>query len=1022
MNELKLNKFDWEDPTILQINREPARAWYIPYDCEKNALYASKGKSPYYKLLNGNWKFSYYERYIDAPKDFYVEDYDTSSWKDIPVPSNWQMYGYDIPQYVNVTYPYPLDPPYVPNDNPCGIYIRSFRMPKEWDSKKVYINFEGVNSCFYIYINGQFVGYSQGTHIPSEFDITSYVKDGENKLAIKVMKWCDGSYLEDQDFYRLSGIFRDVYLLARDSAHLRDAFIKYDMDATYSNVDIEAELEFTDVVPEGAKVKLYDTENKCIAESPISTEGKTDIVKMSVENIKGWTAETPNVYKVVVECGSEVIAFNTGFRKIEVSKEGALLINGQAVKLKGVNRHDSHPDLGHYTPMDHMMLDLMQMKRFNINTIRTSHYPNTPEFLQLCDKYGFYLVDEADLETHGTEFGKDKYMLTDSEDWKEAYLDRMVRMVERDKNHPCIIFWSLGNESSMGPNHENMANWAKNRDSSRLIHYEGTSWNRLEDEKPNKCVDVVSRMYASPDECVKAALNDDMRPFFQCEYSHAMGLGPGDLKTYWDLFYKYPKLIGGCVWEWCDHSVRKFKDGKEYFIYGGFFGEHPNDGNFCVDGLNFPDRIAHTGLKEYKKVIQPIRLEAAELSEGKVKITNLYDFIDTSALSIVWRVEKDGHEICGGSIDDVVVKPHDSVEIKLPYSLPESCSYGCYLNVSFVQKQDTDWEKAGYEVAWEQFKLPVEVEAKAQAESKNMADIRVKEDERSIYVSGDDFEYVFDRFKGNFESIKNNGVEMVAEAPKVSIWRAPTDNDRNIKGKWRSLGYDKATAHVYGSGVVSKTDKYVVIETRYALSAKIMEPILKGSNFFTVFADGEVSVEMNANVREGILHLPRFGMEFAMPEGNENIEYYGMGPGENYVDLCRSSRMGLYTSTVSDQYEPYVKPQENANHTETAWLGVKDIMGRGMIFKGEPAINFSTLHYTAEDMDAAGLTIDLAKRKETIVHIDYRQTGIGSNSCGPKLNQEYEFNERDIKFKFAYKPVWIESLSFEDEAKTISVK
>lgn len=1000
---------EWQNPELLHINREPARAYYIPFHSLETALAHHKGTSPYYKLLNGTWKFSYYNTYMEAPSNFHEVNYCAENWATIPVPSNWQLHGYDIPQYTNINYPFPFNPPYVPNENPAGLYIKEFSIPANWKAEDIFLNFEGVNACFYVWVNGTFIGYSQGTHIPSEFNITNALVEGTNKLAVKVLKWCDGSYLEDQDFYRLSGIFRDVFLLARSPIHVRDFFVKPTLDETYTNGTLNVEVDFSRTLEGSFTASLFDADNNLVT----STTATESNLTLEVPNAHKWTAETPYLYTLVFEYNDEFIPTQVGFRTLEVAEDGALLVNGVAIKLKGVNRHDSHPDLGHYTPVQHMIDDLLLMKRHNINTVRTSHYPNTSEFLRLCNQYGFYVVDEADLETHGTYVDPNCNILTDDPTWQEAYVDRMVRMVERDKNHPCVIMWSLGNESFMGPNHVAMANWAKERDASRLVHYEGTTSccgnveKGCEEGKIHSCVDVVSYMYPSPEYVGKEGEStDDLRPFFMCEYSHAMGVGPGDLKDYWDVFYKYPRLIGGCVWEWCDHSVRQYDGDKDFFVYGGYFGEFPHDGNFCVDGLVSPDRVPHTGLKEYKHVIQPVQATAFDPTHGIVTFTNRYDFLDLSDLKLEWTVTKDGTIYESGTITNIQIPPHTSADVAIGYTLPAVIDGDFFLNLSFVQKTSTPWAAPGYEVAFDQFEL-----AMAPYYEIPVADtIIVKEDPLNITFEGENFNYSFNKFYGSFESLQTNGIELLAARPKTSIWRAPTDNDRNIQHRWRSALMHHATPHIYEANIVETTGQYVTLEVNYALVAPSVRPLLHGTTTYKVWATGEISVNMKATVRDNIEELPRFGLELHMPAGNENVSFFGMGPNENYVDLCQSSYMGRFNTTVDGLYELYIKPQECGNHTQVRWATIHNQSGVGLLFKGDTAFSLSALHFTAEDLTTTPMHHQLQRRKETILHIDYRQTGIGSNSCGPELASKYAFSEKEINFNFSMKPIWLENI------------
>ena len=1001
-----LQSLDWQNPGVLQRRREAPAAYFIPYHSARSARDGLRGASAFYRLLNGNWKFAYYDSWTKVPEGFADRDADVSGWNTIRVPMSWQMAGYDVPQYTNVHYPFPVDPPYVPAENPAGVYVRDFTRPTGWADKSLYLHFEGVSACFYLWVNGQPAGYSQGSHLPSVFDITPFVTDGPNRLTVEVLKWCDGSYLEDQDFYRLSGIFRDVYLTARDKAHLRDIFVHTELDAAYVDGKITAELAF-EGSPEGEILaQLYAPGGELLAERTLPAGA--DACTFDVPAAQKWTAETPALYTLLLRCGSEYIPVSVGIRQFEI-RDGVLLLNGTAIKIKGVNRHDSHPDLGYYTPVAHMEADLMQMKRHNINAVRTSHYPNTPEFLSLCDRYGFYVVDEADLETHGIAV-KSETALTDDPAWREAYLDRVQRMVERDKNHPCVFMWSMGNESFMGHNHMAMAKWAKQRDPGRPVHYEGANKGYLVNGYEDPCVDMVSRMYPPLQWCADyCEKHEDPRPLFLCEYSHAMGVGPGDLKDYWDLIYRYPRFLGGCVWEWCDHSVRqKDAQGREFFVYGGYFGETPNDANFCCDGLNFPDRIAHTGLKEYKQVIAPVQAEAVDLKAGVVRLRNRYDFLDLSGLALVWRVTRDGLTVAQGRVETLDAAPHGACEVCLPYTLPATDTAEYYLNLSFVQKADTPWEPAGYEVGCTQLTLPVT--CRVEEVPAAFPPVAIGREPHRFVLTGENFRYVFDAVAGSFESLRLGGTELLARGTRLSIWRAPTDNDRNIQTTWRAAQMDTSFTRVYESAVEPGPAGSAVITLACAHGGNSEEPVLRAHIRCTVLGSGEIRVETTADVRENLIHLPRFGFEFALPAGFESVEYFGMGPGENYADMCRSARMGCWRSTVDAQYVPYIMPQETGNHTRVRWAAVSDNGGRGILFCADGDFNFSALHYTAEDLDAAQLTRDLTRRPETIVHVDYRQTGIGSNSCGPALNPAYAFDEKHFTFRFAFRPVLMETI------------
>lgn len=934
---------DYENLNMIAQNREPQRSYYIPYDTLENALEGEKEQSKYYKLLNGQWDFAYFERDIDVPDII-------TKWDKIPVPSNWQMHGYDSPYYTNVNYPYPVDAPYVPDDNPCGVYAVDFIIDNMWINKDTYIVFEGVNSCLYLYVNDKFVGNSQGSHLQSEFNISKYVKEGNNRLTVKVLKWCVGSYLEDQDFFRLSGIFRDVYILSREKGKLKDVEIKVN-NKTITVLEKD--------------YLIYDGKNK-------------------VENLDNpilWNAEKPHLYTVIVKNKSEYLPFRVGIREIGVSEKGELLINGVSVKLKGVNRHDTHPTLGHYTPYEDMKAELLKMKELNINCIRTSHYPPTPEFLNLCDELGFYVVDETDVETHGfvsrnTGFKYDienPDWICNRKQWENIFVERAERMVARDKNHPCVIMWSMGNESGYGINHDAMIAMTKNKDKSRLVHFEGAS---LVKDKSN--VDVVSRMYSSVSVIEDFAKNEDMRPFFLCEYSHAMGNGPGDVWDYWQRIYKYPKLIGGCIWEWADHTV--MVDGK--YKYGGDFGEVTHDGNFCCDGMVFADRSFKAGSLEVKAVYQYIK---TMISSNQLIITNLYDFTNLKEYKLLWKVVCDGKEIKAGELI-CDIEPHESQSYILDFTLPKSCRLGCYMDISLIGE---------YEVSMEQHPLVVEIEKDLIISVKSA---RFFEQKEVIKITGVNFIYTFNKHYGNFESLIIDGEERLAALTKLSVWRAPTDNDRNVKCQW-GLFEDNRSGENFNrifSKVYLCALKDNKIHVNGSLAGISRKPFLEFDTTFTVSSLGEIGVNFKGKVKENCVYLPRLGFEFSIPKTNEKFRYYGMGPIENYMDMCHHTKVGIYESTAEDEYVSYIVPQEHGNHTKTKFIEIG-----GLKFTAEKELQFNVSNYTSEALTKAMHEDELIESDNTIVRIDYKNSGIGSNSCGPELIDEYRLKEKNINFKFS---------------------
>lgn len=995
----------WEDLNVLQKNREAPRAYYIPYGDAESALKQKRGKSLFYRTLNGNWKFKYKESVQQVQDDFYQTDADVSDWDDLLVPSCWQVNGYDQLHYTNVNYPFPCDPPYVPNANPAGLYVRDFNISSDWEAKQKYIVFEGVNSCFYLWINGTWVGYSQGSRMPAEFDISPYVHSGNNKIAVMVLKWCDGSYIEDQDVWRFSGIFRDVYLMARNPVHIVDVFNRVELENDYQDGIITCELDTNGEIE--ARVQLVDADGQSKADEVVSVNGKGSVT-LHIDNPSLWNAETPNLYQMFITAGDEVLHFAIGFRKVEII-DGIFQINGMAVKLKGVNRHDSHPVLGQTVPINHMIQDLKLMKLHNINTIRASHYPNDSRFLQLCNEYGFYVIDEADLECHGVFHAiGDFNMLTRIPEWEHVFVERAVRMVERDKNHPSVIIWSMGNESGYDTNHMAMARWTKSRDNSRPIHYEGSDPRHF--GSPDvEVLDMESRMYSSP-AYIEAYAKDEnsTKPMFMCEYSHAMGNGPGDLKDYWDVIYKYPKLMGGCVWEWSDHGILATNhEGTPYYAYGGDFGDKPNDGNFCIDGLVSPDRIPHTGLLELKKVIAPVRIEVDNLLEGIVLITNLYDFIDLSHLTLYWKVEKNGELVQQGQTLLTEVAPHTSSSVKLDYLFPEPSADTYFLTMSCRLQKNTVWADSGHEVNFEQFRLPVEVLEVSNAKTANHT-MQVTEHNEQLIIEGFDFRHVFDMYNGTFISVSKHGVEMIQKPLSFNIWRAPIDNDRKVKLQWIEEGYDRAHMHVYEAIVTQQKESSVELRVKFSLGGYIKPPLLHGVAYWRVTSDGEIKLKVEITVREDLLFLPRFGLQLTMPSGTEEVEYFGNGPHESYIDKSQSTLKNKYLTTVDELFIPYIMPQENGSHDHTDWVIVSNEQGMGLKFTGVKPFSFNASHYTPEDLTVAQHAYELVRRNETIVHLDYKMSGVGSNSCGPELLEAYRLAEKQFTFELNILPLFKE--------------
>lgn len=986
---------EYQDLSVLQKKRKPQRAYYIPYDSPEAALTGDKQASSRYILLNGDWAFSYFPRSVDVPEEITAADYDLAKMGSIPVPSNWQMHGYDIPQYTNVDYPYPVDPPYVPNDNPCGVYALDVNLETVGD--ETYIVFEGVDSCFYLYVNGTFAGYSQGSHLQSEFDITPLLRPGRNRITVQVLKWCDGSYLEDQDFYRLSGIFRDVYLLRRPVRHIEDFTVLAQPAGRGAQIEVAVNC--------AANAELYSADGTLLASG--KAVGGKFVASLPDANL--WTAETPYLYTLLLSYNEEYIPVKVGIRSVSTSAQGELLINGVPVKLRGVNRHDTNPRTGHYVTREDIITDLTVMKQLNINTIRTSHYPNTPEFYELCNTFGFYVIDEADLESHGfaTRIPGYAYDFDDNiwpcsnPDWEASFLDRMERTLQRDKNFPCVIIWSLGNESAYGPNHAKMSDYCRAHDTTRLVHYEGVSCTGSDADT----VDIVSRMYTSLDDLKAFAEDTDKRPFFLCEYAHAMGNGPGGVRDYWDLFEQYPRMIGGCVWEWADHAVeRTDEEGRTTYAYGGDFGEIPHDGNFCVDGMVFPDRSPSTGALNIKNVYQFIKTRPIDLAQGMVEIYNKHDFLDTSCYTFTYELVSDGNLLRSGVLDIPVIPPHGRAAVKLDLDAPHTAALGTYYNIYYLLREDTCWGSAGMEMGFDQLALPCEI-VPAQHVGR-AAPLKVSEDALRLYMVGKDFIFIFDKHYGTFDSISINGKEALAARPEFSVWRAPTDNDRRIKFQWaecdRDFRNNENMNHMqsmcYGVRVDKKSGDEVVFTADTSLAARGKTPLCRIQTTYTVTKYGKITFDVQVKVREQAVWLPRFGLEFKLNKEFEDFTYFGLGPEENYEDMRDHVRMGLYTSSVAKEYVPYIRPQEHGNHGATRLLTIG--AGPQLQFTSKEGFNFMASHYDANDMHRKEHYYELTRLHESIIRIDYRVSGLGSNSCGPELDPRYRLSEKQFGYKF----------------------
>ncbi|MBD8068631.1 beta-galactosidase subunit alpha [Bacillus sp. PS06] len=1029
---------NWENLSVLHQNRLPERAYFFAYQDEQSALTYDRGKSQGFKLLNGVWKFHYAENPMAAPKQFFDDKFDTSQWDEIEVPSNWQMNGYGKPHYTNVQYPFPVDPPHIPTENPTGSYRREFHIPAEWMNQSVIVRFEGVDSAFHVWVNGQEVGYSQGSRIPSEFDVSSYIIEGKNTISVQVYQWSEASYIEDQDMWWLSGIFRDVYLIARPKVQIRDYFVRTMLDENYQDAVLEVDLNLLN--NENRPLDNYQVEVKVLNakyEEVVRTELKNIQVdqgkecelslEIPIQNPEKWTAETPYLYHLLLtlkdENGREieVIPTKTGFRSVEI-KDGVLLVNGVPIMIKGVNRHDHHPDLGRAVPLDWMIEDIKLMKLHNINAVRTSHYPNDPRFYELCNVYGLYVIDEADLECHGFIFVNNPHQISDDPAWEEAYVDRMKRMVERDKNHPSIIMWSLGNESGFGRNHEAMANWSRKRDVTRPLHYEGECrelMNRTQNNPSDPFVsDVHTTMYTSVEVMDQLGARTDLsKPHIMCEYAHAMGNGPGGFKEYWETFYKHRRLQGGFVWEWLDHGIRQVTEtGEEYFAYGGDFGETPHDSNFVIDGLVMPDRTPSPALIEYKKVIEPVKVDAVDLTKGTIKITNRYDFISLDHLQLSWSVIVDGQIMDDGVLPIPYIAAGDSKVITVPISLPKSVNQNTdyWLNLNFVNAVETLWARAGHEVAWAQFELPVYV-ANSNEFELQYGVLFIEEKTNTLDISGEEFEISFDKVYGVIDSWTFNGIKMIEEGPRLNFWRAPTDNDSignanfkpiPSKDTWKKYGVDSLTNRVEEvSYTLSKDSKKATIVVKVRIAPPVYSWAINAEYTYTVYGSGDVVLNVSGKPEGEVPEtLPRIGLKMTLPKKFETVQWYGLGPGEAYVDSQLATRMGIWSKTVEELYTPYVYPQENGNRHQVNWVSITDTRGAGFLAVGDPHLNFSAHYYTIKDFEEAKHTYDLKKQDFITLNLDHRHHGLGSASCGPDVLDKYKLITDEFDFQVRLKP------------------
>ncbi|UCF44429.1 MAG: DUF4981 domain-containing protein, partial [Planctomycetota bacterium] len=956
----------------------------------------------------------------DRPRDFYKPDYDVNWWDEIPVPSNWELHGYGIPTYTNAAFPFaPVNPkpPHIPHDdNPVGSYRREFTVPDGWKGREVFLHFDGVRSAFYLWINGKEVGYSQGSMTPAEFNITRYIREGKNVLAAEVYRYSDGSYLEDQDTWRLSGIYRDVYLFSTPKVHLRDFWVRSELDEEYR----DAVLKVTATVHNfGSKtsehrivdITLLDKDGKVIGGEPLMS-GKTGniatgseiAVEMQAEisNPLKWTAETPNLYTVllVLKDGSgkviEVERCNFGFRKIEL-KGGQLLINGKAVLFKGVNRHEHDPDHGRAIPLSRMLQDIKILKQNNINAVRTSHYPDDPKWYDICDKYGLYLIDEANIESHGIGYDPDR-TLGNKPEWRTAHLDRTIRMVERDKNHPSVILWSLGNEAGDGVNFDATSAWIHKRDPLRLVHYERCGEREI--------TDIVCPMYAPIKRLVEYASVEQERPFILCEYAHAMGNSVGNLQDYWDVIEKYKHLQGGYIWDYADQALRKkTTGGEEFWAYGGDYGDIPNDGNFLCNGIVQPDRKPNPSLYEVRKVYQYIKAEPVDLANGKIRIRNKYDFVNLDFVDMGWELAEDGKVVQAGALAKMSLGPQKEEEVTVKFIKPELKAGAEYwMKITFSLAEDTQWAKRGHVVAWDQFKMPFEVPASPEMDIGKMAGVTLAETAEAFEVAGKDFTVRVGKESGAIESLKFGDKELVRWALVPNFWRVPIDNDKGngMPGRlsvWRRAGQGRTVNSVAGEQLGAQV-------VRITADASLPAGSAAYKAVYTVYGSSDVVVESSIEPsRVKLPEMPRFGMQMAMPEEFSTMRWYGRGPHETYWDRKTGAAVGEYSGEVEELTHKYVRPQENGNRTDVRWIALTSKEGAGLLAVGMPLLSVSAWPYPMWELEGARHINEPRKGDMITVNLDYKQMGVGGdNSWGARTHPEYTLAAGAYSYKFRLRP------------------
>lgn len=1061
------SKPDWENLSVLEINREPARAYFVPFATEQQALSGDKNQSPYFQSLNGNWKFHWVAQPEERPADFFKTDFNDSGWKTIAVPSNWEMQGYGTPIYVSSGYPFKIDPPRVTTEpkkdytsylerNPVGSYRRTFALPESWNSRRVFIRFEGVQSAFYIWINGKKVGYSQGSMSPSEFDITDYVQRGNNQVSVEVYRWCDGSYLEDQDMWRTSGIHRDVFLYSTSDVRISNFAVRTVLDKDYKDAKLQIKPElksYNGNKLEGwhIEAELFDALNRPVFEKALlqdalpilNADNKASVLndrtpqrgaakfawlESNVTNPLKWTAETPHLYTLIINLKDdkgetiEKVSCKVGFRSIEI-KDGQLLINGNPIRLRGVNRHEHNPRTGRSISEEDMIKDITLMKRANINAVRTSHYPNVPRWYELCDQYGLYVMDEADIEEHGL-----RGQLANDPMWNAAFMDRAIRMAERDKNHPSIIFWSMGNEAGYGANFASISAWLKDFDPTRPIHYEGAQGTPTDP----KTVDVISRFYPRvQDEYLNPNIAEgedkeraenarwerllsiardtvDNRPVLTSEYAHSMGNALGNFKEYWDEIYSNKRMLGGFIWDWVDQGLyKKDADGKEFLAYGGDFGDKPNLHAFCFNGIVFADRGLTPKYFEVKKVYQPMKVEIDNIKGDNINllITNRNHFINLSEYDVKWSVIANGDTLqSGNTVFDIPFGETKTGSIKTgKYS--SSNENDIWLRISFRLKENTLWADKGYEIGFEQLKIKEGTLNSQTVKNKPFESITKEND--LIRITGQGFSALFDTKEATLTSLKYGKKEMLVSSPLFQGYRSPVDNDKGfgnwLAKDWKQQGLDSLKRVVTSCEILEETKEYIKIQA-------IASNLSKNGNIehdviWTIYGNGNIGISNSFTPKGELPELPRLGITMSLNQDLEQFEWYGHGPYENYSDRKESAPVGLYRSTVTEQYIPYPRPQDTGNKEGVKWITLVDKKGKGIrIDCISGTMSASALHFTPNDLDRASHAYLLNPRKEVVLSLDAIMLGLGNSSCGPGVLKKYAIEKRTYNLEINIKP------------------